>query len=64
MLLLYSGMRRGELCGLEWSDIDFKNNLISITKAGLYLPDRGVFDDTPKNKTSERVIKIEVKGNI
>ena len=58
MLLLYSGMRRGELCGLEWSDIDFKNNLVSITKAGLYLPDRGVFDDTPKNKTSERVIKI------
>lgn len=58
MLLLYSGMRRGELCGLEWSDIDFKNNLVSITKAGLYLPTVGIFDDTPKNKTSERVIKI------
>lgn len=58
MLLLYSGMRRGELCGLEWSDINFDYNLISITKSRLYLPDRGVFDDTTKNKSSERVIKI------
>lgn len=57
-LFLYTGMRRGELCGLEWSDIDFKNRLISITKSSLYISGRGVFDDTPKNKSSERVIKI------
>lgn len=58
MLFLYSGMRRGELCGLEWSDIDFKNNNISISKSSLYLPDKGIFDDTTKNKSSERVIHI------
>ena len=58
MLLLYSGMRRGEVCGLEWSDIDFKNNLISISKSNLYLPGKGIFEDTTKNKTSERVIRI------
>ena len=58
MLLLYSGMRRGELLGLEWSDIDFENNLISISKASLYLPDRGIYEDTTKNESSERIIKI------
>lgn len=58
MLFLYSGMRRGELCGLEWSDIDFDNHLVSITKSSLYLPGKGIFDDTTKNKTSERVIQI------
>ena len=57
-LLLYSGMRRGELCGLEWSDIDFKNSLISISRASLYLSGRGVFDDTTKNESSKRVIKV------
>mgnify|MGYP000984859476 CR=1 FL=1 len=58
MLFLYSGMRRGELCGLEWADVDFKRGLISITKESLYLPGEGIFDDTTKNKTSERVIRI------
>ena len=58
MLLLYSGMRRGELCGLTWEDIDFKHNLISITKSNLYLPGKGIFEDSTKNKTSERVIQV------
>ncbi len=57
-LLLYTGMRRGELCGLEWSDIDFKNSLIDISKSSLYLPERGIFDDTTKTQSSNRVIKI------
>lgn len=57
-LLLYSGMRRGELCGLEWCDIDFTDNLIDICKSSLYLPDRGVFNDETKTQSSIRVIKV------
>ena len=30
--LAYTGMRAGELLALKWSDIDFENNTISITK--------------------------------
>lgn len=29
---LYTGLRIGELCALQWDDIDFVNNTISITK--------------------------------
>lgn len=29
---LYTGLRIGELCALQWKDIDFTNNTISITK--------------------------------
>lgn len=32
LLTLYSGIRIGELCALQWKDIDFKNNIINITK--------------------------------
>jgi len=57
-LLLYSGMRRGELCGLEWSDVDFDNDLIDINKSSLYLKERGIFDDETKTEASKRVIKL------
>lgn len=33
MLMMLSGLRRGEATALQWSDIDFKNNTISVTKS-------------------------------
>jgi integrase len=57
-VLLFTGMRRGELLGLEWSDIDLKHQLISISRTSQYLPDRGIFDDQTKNHSSKRVIRI------
>ena len=57
-LLLYSGMRRGELLGLEWPDIDFENCTVSISRTSQYLPGKGIFTKEPKTKTSTRVIKL------
>lgn len=57
-LILYSGMRRGEACGLEWSDIDLDNGIVDINKSSLYLPKKGIYDDDTKNATSHRVIRI------
>ena len=57
-LLLHTGFRRGELMGLEWSDIDFENQVIHVRRSSLYLPDKGVFTDTTKNTTSDRAIKV------
>lgn len=56
-VLLFTGMRRGELLGLEWRDIDFKKGTISIARSTLYLPERGTFEDETKNSSSNRVIK-------
>lgn len=57
-LLLFTGMRRGELCGLEWPDIDFINSTIDINKSLLYIPEKGLFEDDTKNYSSVRVIKV------
>ena len=33
MLMMYSGLRRGEATALQWNDIDFENHKISVTKS-------------------------------
>lgn len=57
-LSLFTGMRRAEMCGLEWDDIDEKNNLINIGRSSLYLPEKGIFTDETKNETSLRSVKV------
>lgn len=58
MLLLYTGMRRGELCGLNWSDVDFDGCILHISKTVQYLPEKGIYEDTTKTINSDRVIQI------
>lgn len=57
-LTLFTGVRLGELMGLEWSDIDFTNGIVSINKSSQYLADKGVFTKTPKTESSIRDVAI------
>jgi integrase len=58
LLALYSGVRRGELCGLSWHDIDEKNGVIHILRASQYQVGKGVVEVPTKNESSKRVIKL------
>ncbi len=55
---LLSGLRRGELLGLHWSDVDFSTETITISETLSYVSGIGLYTDTPKNKTSARVLKL------
>lgn len=57
-LLLYSGMRRGEMCGLEWEDIDWNKETIRIQRSSQYLSGKGVFTKETKTETSDRTIRL------
>lgn len=57
-LLAYSGFRRSEMLGLEWKDIDFDNNIISVCRTSNYTAERGTYTDTTKTKRSKRTLKI------
>ncbi|MHC1683461.1 MAG: tyrosine-type recombinase/integrase [Clostridiaceae bacterium] len=56
-LTLELGIRRGELGGLEWSDVNFKENTVTI-KNNLIYSNGHVLMSTPKTKESERIIYI------
>lgn len=57
-LALMTGLRNGELRGLQWSDIDFKNRIIHVNHTLVYTKEQGYYLDTPKTKTSKRDIPM------
>lgn len=60
-ILIFSGMRRGELLALKWSDIDYMRGTISITKATGKKLQNGhgeQYEKTPKTKSGYRTISV------
>ncbi len=54
-----TGMRRGEIFALRWSDVDFENQLISIRRTLHRTKDSGfVFRDSAKTDGSRRSIAV------
>jgi integrase len=58
LLLLYTGIRRGEACGLKWPDIDMDNNMINIERTLTYSPRKGIIFETPKTSSSVRTVIV------
>lgn len=55
--LLYTGLRSGELLGLRWEDINFKEGTISVNHT--LTPLHGEYTlSTPKTASSERILKM------
>ena len=46
------------MLGLEWKDIDFEHNIISIKRTSNYTAERGIYTDTTKTKRTQRTLKI------
>ena len=55
---LFTGMRRGEICGLRWSDIDFDAATISVNRTMEYIPHEGIIFTAPKTRASSRTFKV------
>ena len=55
---LMSGLRRGELLGLRWQDVDLDAHTITIRQTSNYLPGKGVYVSTPKTATSARPLLL------
>lgn len=58
LTLLFTGIRRGELCGLEWQDVDFENGEIKVCRSSMNVAKLGIITKEPKTVNSIREISL------
>ena len=58
ILALTTGMRRGELTGLKWQDIDFANGKLHVKRSVTRKPGGGFIESEPKTTKSRRTIVL------
>ena len=57
-LTLDTGLRKSELTGLCWKDVDFEKSTISINKQRHYVQGFGTIEDKTKTEAGNRIISI------
>lgn len=55
-LAIVTGMRRGELCALKWSNIDLKQGLVIVKQSNYKLTGEEIKTKKPKNKKSREIV--------
>lgn len=68
LLCLYTGLRLGEICALQWKDIDLEAQMISVRRTMLRINNLDpslpyktkILIDRPKTAASERVIPLSI----
>ena len=57
-LMIYTGLRRGEVAALEWSDFDFDNKILHVTKNLQYVESEGGWYITSPKSGLARTIPL------
>ena len=67
LLCLQTGLRLGEICGLQWQDINLEKSTLTIrrTLQNIYIKEKNksyskTIISTPKTKTSNRIIPLNI----
>ena len=58
MIMMYAGLRRGELLALTWEDIDLKEKTISVTKSVEMIEDKPYLKEGGKTAAAARTVYI------
>ncbi len=57
-IALSTGLRRGEIFGLRWANIDFVKKTFDIRETSQYITGVGLITKSPKNESSRRQIAV------
>jgi integrase len=55
---IHTGLRRGELLGLKWTDVDLEAGTLAVWRS---LDADGTFK-TPKNRAAERALRLTARA--
>lgn len=55
---IIGGLRRSEIMGVKWKDIDFANKTLTLQQSSQYVPKKGYVEGDLKNEPSERTIAL------
>lgn len=66
LIALYGGLRVGEICALQWGDIQLENGIVRVSKTMMRIPDLDsdsvrktkILIDCPKTESSNRIIPL------
>lgn len=57
-LTAYLGLRRSEICGLRWENIDFDSGYLFIKHTAIVLSGKIIYSDNTKSKSSRRALPM------
>ena len=57
-IAVHTGLRRSELCGLKWEQVDLVNGSLSVTQILQRVTGRGLVEGQPKTKRSRRSVDL------
>lgn len=57
-LMLLTGLRLSELCGLKWEDVDFEKGVLHIRRNRIHGNGVGIYEKEPKTEKSKRDIPV------
>jgi integrase len=58
ILAIFTGLRRGELLGLTWANIDCEQNILRVEQTSQHISGIGIYQKDPKTESSKRIVPI------
>lgn len=58
-LVAFTGLRRGEACGIEWADVDLDEGTILIRNQRVMVSWKDIDDSAPKTDSSEEPVPVD-----
>lgn len=58
LIQLFSGLRKSEILGLNWSDVDIDSGIIKVCRSRHEAKGGVIYEDTPKSEKSNRYVTL------